>query len=146
MDMPLLSSTQAAFAAVLVILIIGIMTEKNSVAWANVFGNVLSMIILLGIIELSMLMMAGLILYLALGLLAIYFKLKPLYTLFGYKTYGSLSLVILLASQEVFGLTLDTQTQESFQLFVLYWAAIALVVHLISYMHAPKKRKKKKKK
>ena len=132
--MPLLSQTYAAFAGVIVVIILGIVIERKKVGWENVFGNVLSFIILLSTIDMKLILFLGLLGYLLLGIVIAYYKVSVAYPLFGFKTYGALSLVLLLASLGYWGLSLTAETSYNFFRLLVSWFIVAIIVHIICYI------------
>ncbi len=129
--MPLLNSYQAAVGGVLVVLIFGVVVEKHYVSKSTVFYNLLSFILLLASIEISNLLLSGLIIYLVLGAAVMKLELKPLYPAFGARAYGSLALVLLLEGRKFIPGIEGRGTYESFGLLLLLWIFVTLIVHLI---------------
>jgi predicted membrane protein len=133
--MPLLSQNYAAIAGVLVIIIIGIVIEKRRVVWENVFGNVLSFILVMTTVDMSYTLAVGFSAYLILGIIVAYCKVKSLYFLFGFKTYGALSLTVLLAAYSYWGLSIAVPTFDNLFRFLGVWALLAVVIHLIGFLY-----------
>lgn len=133
--MPFLSQTHVAFAGVIVIIIIGIVAEKRKVVWESAFGNIMSFLLVLGSVDMGFFMAAGLLAYLVLGIFVIYYKAKPLYFLFGFKTYGALSLVLLLASGGYIGLSITATTTANLFRLLGIWAAFAVAIHIIGFIY-----------
>ncbi len=129
--MPLLNSYQAAIGGVFVILIFGIVVEKHYVSKSTVFYNLLSFILLLASIEISYLLLSGLIIYLILGAVIMKLELKPLFPAFGARAYGSLALVLLLEGRKFIPGIEGRGIYETFGLLLLLWILITFLVHLI---------------
>jgi hypothetical protein len=133
--MPLLNATYAAFAGVIVIIIIGIVVEKKKVVWENVFGNIMSFLLVIGTVDMSRLLLIGFAIYLLVGIGVAYYKVKQAYFLFGFKTYGSLSLVILLASFNSMGLSATANTVGNLVQIVTLWIVFTIIVHIIGFLY-----------
>ena len=57
------------------------------------------------------------------------------YWLFGFKTYGALSLALLLASYNYFGLSTMVNTLDNLLRIVAAWLAIAVAVNVIGFVY-----------
>ncbi|MFP4000529.1 MAG: hypothetical protein ACLFU5_01335 [Thermoplasmata archaeon] len=126
-----MNSYQAAVGGVLVVLIFGIAVEKHYVSRSTVFYNLLSFILLLASIEISGLLLAGLILYLILGAVIMKLDMKPLFPAFGARAYGSLSLVLLLEGRTFIPGIEGRGMYETFGLLLLLWMIITALIHLV---------------
>ncbi|MBS3782146.1 MAG: hypothetical protein KGY66_07720 [Candidatus Thermoplasmatota archaeon] len=133
--MPLLSSFQAAVGGVLVILVFGIVVEKHYVSRSTVFYNLLSFILLLASIEISYLLLSGLVIYLVLGAVVMKLELKPLFPAFGARTYGSLALVLLLEGRKFIPGIEGRGVYETFGLLILLWILVTGLVHLLGHLY-----------
>ncbi len=133
--MPLLNSFQAALGGVIVILVFGIVVEKHYVSRSTVFYNLLSFILLLASIEISYLLLSGLILYLVLGALVMKLHLKRLFPAFGARAYGSLALVLLLEGRKFIPGLEGRGIYETFVLLVLLWIVVTSGVYFIGYLY-----------
>ena len=133
--MPILNSFQAAVGGVLVILTFGIVVEKHYVSRSTVFYNLLSFILLLASIEISYLLLSGLIIYLFLGAVVMKLKIKPLFPAFGARAYGSLALVLLLEGRKFLPGIEGRGIYETFGLLLVLWIVVTAFVHLLGYLY-----------
>jgi len=133
--MPILNSFQAAVGGVLVILTFGIVVEKHYVSRSTVFYNLLSFILLLASIEISYLLLSGLIIYLALGAVVMKLEIKPLFPAFGARAYGSLALVLLLEGRKFIPGIEGSGVYETFGLLILLWIVVTGLVHLLGHLY-----------
>lgn len=136
--MPLLNSYQAAVGGVLVVLVFGIVVEKHYVSRSTVFYNLLSFILLLASIEISYLLLSGLIIYLVLGIIIMKAELKPLFPAFGARAYGSLALVLLLQGRKFIPGIDGRGIYGTFSLLVLLWIGITFLVHMLGWWYQKK--------
>lgn len=134
--MPLLNQTYVAFLGVIVIIILGIVVEKKKVVWENVFGNIMSFILVMASIDMSIFLTIGFLVYLILGIAAVYYKANRFYFLFGFKTYGALSMTLLLAAEGYFGMSVVTTTMNSIVRFLAVWVALAVVINIIGFIYS----------
>ncbi|MBS3816546.1 MAG: hypothetical protein KGY76_03165 [Candidatus Thermoplasmatota archaeon] len=130
-----MNSYQAALGGVAVILVFGIVVEKHYVSRSTVFYNLLSFILLLASIEISMLLLSGLIIYLVLGFIVMKLHLRILFPAFGARAYGSLALVLLLEGKKYIPGLEGRGLYETFFLLILLWIATTAIVHLIGYLY-----------
>jgi len=133
--MPILNSFQAAVGGVIVILTFGIVVEKHYVSRSTVFYNLLSFILLLASIEISYLLLSGLIIYLVLGAVVMKLKLKPLFPAFGARAYGSLALVLLLEGRKFIPGIERRGIYETFGLLVMLWILVTVIVHILGHLY-----------
>jgi len=133
--MPILNPFQAAVGGVLVILVFGIVVEKHYVSRSTVFYNLLSLILLLASIEISYLLLSGLIIYLVLGAVIMKLELKPLFPAFGARAYGSLALVLLLEGRKFIPGIEGRGVYETFGLLVMLWIAVTFIVHILGHLY-----------
>jgi len=133
--MPLLNSFQAAVGGILVILTFGIVVEKHYVSRSTVFYNLLSFLLLLASIEISYLLLSGLIIYLVMGAVVMKLKVKFLYPAFGARAYGSLALVLLLEGRKFIPGVEGRGIYETFGLLLLLWIVVTTLVHLLGHLY-----------
>lgn len=133
--MPLLTSFQAAVGGVCVILVYGIIVEKHYVSRSTVFYNILSLLLLLASIRLPNIVLAGMIIYLILGLVVMKLHLKILFPVFGAKTYGALALVLILQGEGFIPYLGGRDIVETFTILVVFWIVTALAVNLLGYLY-----------
>ena len=138
--MQLLTPIEAAFAVVIAIIVLGILTEKRTVKEGAVIRNVAAFSVILGSVSLSYTMLFGLLIYLCVGFLTIHFRARSLYILLGFKTFGALHLTILLAQERLFWLTLDITKEAAILDFLLIWCIVALAVHIVGYAYTHKRK------
>jgi len=103
--MALIGFIYAAYITVVITILIGIFVEGRKAQLDNVLSNMSSFGILLATTDMSLPLIIALSIYLGLGVFIVYRKLRDLYLLFGAKTYGSISLVILFADGGLFGIS-----------------------------------------
>jgi len=128
--MALLQFIYAAYITVIITILIGIFVEGKKAQLDNVLSNMSSFGILLATTDMSLPLIIGLSVYLGLGIFIVYRKLRELYLLFGAKTYGSISLVILFADGGLFGITFaDLRT------VLMGCLVVAGAVHLIGFAY-----------
>jgi hypothetical protein len=138
--MPVLDKTAAAFAGVIVIIIVGIVAEKKTVSWGSVLTNVLSFVILISTIDMNWLLIICMLTYLAAGMGVVHYKFRKAYSFFGCKTYGALALTLVVASSGMLGLTLHSaELLNLIKIFVL-WFAAAICVHSIGLIYRELKK------
>jgi len=145
--MPLLDQSAAAYIAVVATIIIGIFfTKDDKRNFENIVSNIVSFVLLLATVDFPRMLLLGMSVYLIVGGAVAYYKIKDLFFLFGSKTYGSLSLMILLGSENRFGLTLPENlfTQAALELF-LGWMMLAAVAHIVGFVYWNRKSPGKKK-
>ncbi len=133
--MPLLNSFQAALGGVIVILVFGIVVEKHYVSRSTVFYNLLSFILLLASIEISYLLLSGLILYLILGIVVMKLHLKILFPAFGARAYGSLAIVLLLEGKKFIPGLEGRGLYETFILLIILWVSVTALVYFAGHIY-----------
>jgi len=128
--MALLEFIYAAYIGVIITILIGIFVEGDKAQLDNVLSNMSSFVLLLATTDMTWQLVLGLTIYLALGILIVFRKVRDLYLLFGAKTYGSISLVILFAESGLFGMTFaDLRT------ILMGCLAVAGTVHVIGFFY-----------
>ena len=133
--MPLLIPFQAAVGGVCVILVYGIVMEKHYVSKSTVFYNILSLLLLLASIELPLMVLAGMIFYLIMGVLVMKLHVKLLFPVFGARTYGSLALVLILQGEGFIPYLGGRNLTETFTILLVFWVITAFVVNLLGYLY-----------
>ncbi|MFW5945311.1 MAG: hypothetical protein ACOCTN_00355 [Candidatus Natronoplasma sp.] len=133
--MPLLNSYQAAVGGVIVVLFFGIVVEKHYVSRSTVFYNLLSFILLLASIEISYLLLSGLVIYLILGAAVMKLEIKPLFPAFGARAYGSLALVLLLEGRKFIPGIEGRGVSKIFGLLIMLWIVVTFIVHILGYLY-----------
>ncbi len=132
--MPVLNAYQAALGGVGVILIYGIVVEKHYVSRSTIFYNILSFILLLASIQISRVLLTGLLVYLLLGIVVMKLHLKVLFPAFGARAYGSLALVLLLQGRKIIPGLEGRGYYETFGLLIILWIITTSFVHLLGHM------------
>jgi hypothetical protein len=132
--MALIEFIYAAYLGVAVTILIGIFVEGQKAQLDNVLSNMSSFFILLATATMPTELVVALLIYLSLGVVIVYRKMKDLYLLFGSKTYGSVSLVILFAENQFFGF-IPYFGYGDLRAMVVGCIVVALIVHLIGYAY-----------
>ena len=132
--MALIEFIYAAYIGVAVTILIGIFVEGQKAQLDNVLSNMSSFFILLATATMPVEVVVGLMVYLGLGVLIVYRKMRDLYLLFGSKTYGSVSLVILFAENQFFGF-IPYFSFADLRSMVVGCIIVALIVHVIGYAY-----------
>ena len=137
--MALIEFIYAAYIGVAVTVLIGIFVEGRKAQLDNVLSNMSSFFILLATANMPVEVVVGLLVYLSLGIIIVYRKMKDLYLLFGSKTYGSISLVILFAENQFFGF-IPYFSFGDLRSMVIGCVIVALIVHVIGYFYTHRRR------
>jgi len=137
--MALIEFIYAAYIGVAVTVLIGIFVEGQKAQLDNVLSNMSSFFILLATATMPVEVVAGLLIYLCLGILIVYRKMKDLYLLFGSKTYGSISLVILFAENQFFGY-IPFFSFSDLKSMAIGCIIVAIVIHVIGYLYTHRRR------
>lgn len=124
-----LTPEYASILSAFVVIYYGIVVERKTVTWSSVFFNTLSFIVLLSSINLPINVFLVLLLYTLISYLTIKVRWKKAYVLFGCKTYGSLILVLILGSHNLF---FGIYTIES---ILISWAIVACIVNIVGYLY-----------
>jgi hypothetical protein len=132
--MPLIDFIYAAYIGVAVTILIGIFVEGQKAQLDNVLSNMSSFFILLATATMPNELVIALLVYLSLGVFIVYRKMKDLYLLFGSKTYGSVSLVILFAENQFFGY-MPYFSFGDLRSLVVGCIVVAFIVHVIGYAY-----------
>jgi len=136
--MIILSPEFATVLSAILLIYIGIVVEKYYVSWSSVYANTLSFLILLSSIDINQYVFLFLLGYTLFGYLAVKFRWKRIFPLFGCKTYGSLVLVLVLGSQGyIFGIYTVTSV-------LISWILVALFVHLLGNLYVKYSRNKRR--
>jgi hypothetical protein len=138
--MPLIPLIQAAYITVIATILIGIFVEGRRAQLDNVLSNIISFSMLLATATMPVPVLLGMVIYLGLGILIVGRKVKDLYLLFGAKTYGSISLVVLIAENQLFGFVPWISFGDLRSLVGGCLVAVA-VVHLIGYFYSNRRRR-----
>lgn len=138
--MPLLPFIQAAYITVIGTILIGIFVEGRQAQLDNVLSNIISFSMLLATASMPIPVLLGLLIYLGLGILIVARKVKDLYLLFGAKTYGSISLVMLFAENQCFGLV-PWVSFGDLRSLLFACMIVAIVVHIIGYFYTHRRRR-----
>ena len=146
--MALIEFIYAAYMGVAVTILIGIFVEGQRAQLDNVLSNMSSFFILLATATMPVEVIVALLVYLSLGVVIVYRKMRDLYLLFGSKTYGSVSLVILFAENQFFGF-IPFFSFGDLRSMVAGCIVVALIVHVIGYAYTHRRgwgsRRKSKK-
>lgn len=137
--MALIEFIYAAYIGVAVTVLIGIFVEGQKAQLDNVLSNMSSFFVLLATATMPVEVVAGLLIYLCLGIIIVYRKMKDLYLLFGSKTYGSISLVILFAENQFFGY-IPYFSFSDLRSMVVGCIIVALIIHVIGYFYTHRRR------
>ena len=137
--MALIDFIYAAYIGVVVTILIGIFVEGQRAQLDNVLSNMSSFFILLATATMPVELIVALLVYLSLGILIVYRKMKDLYLLFGSKTYGSVSLVILFAENHFFGF-IPYFNFGDLRSMVLGCVVVAIIVHIIGYLYTHRRK------
>jgi len=137
--MALIEFIYAAYIGVAVTVLIGIFVEGQKAQLDNVLSNMSSFFILLATATMPVEVIAGLLIYLSLGIIIVYRKMRDLYLLFGSKTYGSVSLVILFAENQFFGF-IPYFSFGDLRSMVIGCIIVAFIVHVIGYLYTHRRR------
>lgn len=150
----------AAYTVVIGTILIGMFfTADDRRNFENILSNILSFAVLIATVDFPFLMLMAMVVYLLLGIHVAHRHLRKYYYLFGSKTYGPFSLVLLMATDHLFGLS--DQGLGKFRagspgvdgsggafisidwnlnlvnlgtIFVA-WVLVSLTAHAISYLH-----------
>ena len=150
----------AAYTVVVGSIIIGMFfTADDRRNFENILTNILSFAVLIATVDFPFLMLMVMVVYLLLGVHVARRHLRKYYYLFGSKTYGPFSLVLLLATDRLFGLSeeglgkfragspgvdgsggaflsIDWHLNlVNLGTIFLAWVLVALLAHTISYLH-----------
>ncbi|MBM4248557.1 MAG: hypothetical protein FJ149_03835 [Euryarchaeota archaeon] len=137
--MALIDFIYAAYIGVIVTILIGIFVEGRRAQLDNVLSNMSSFFILLATATMPVELVVALLVYLSLGILMVYLKKKDFYLLFGSKTYGSVSLVILFAENQFFGF-IPYFSFGDLRSMVLGCVVVAMIVHVIGFLYTHRRR------
>jgi len=137
--MALLEFIYAAYIGVIITVLIGIFVEGEKAQLDNVLSNMSSFVLLLATTDMSLTLVLGLTIYLALGVIIVFRKVRNLYLLFGAKTYGSISLVILFAESGLFGITFS-----DLRSVLMGCLVVAGAVHLVGFLYRYRRRWRRK--
>jgi hypothetical protein len=138
--MPLIPLIHAAYVTVIATIFIGIFVEGRRAQLDNVLSNIISFSMLLATAEMPVPVVLGMVTYLGLGILIVARKVKDLYLLFGAKTYGSISLVILVAENQFFGLVPWVSYGDLRSLLAGCLVAV-IAVHIIGYSYSHRRKR-----
>lgn len=138
--MPLIPLIHAAYVTVIATILIGIFVEGRRAQLDNVLSNIISFSMLLATATMPLPVVLGMVTYLGLGILIVASKVKDLYLLFGAKTYGSISLGILIAENQFFGLIPMVSYGDLRSLLGACLVAV-MIVHFIGYLYSHRKRR-----
>jgi hypothetical protein len=137
--MALIEFIYAAYIGVAVTILIGIFVEGRRAQLDNVLSNIASFFLLLATTSMPFEVAAGLVIYLGLGMFIVARKKRDLYVLFGSKTYGSISLVILAAENQFFGLV-PWITYVDYRSMLIGCIIVVVIVHIIGYAYTHRRR------
>lgn len=135
--MPILTSELEYLVVSFVTIAYGLRWERYYTAWISVVMNVVFTAVLLASATLPLGVVYVLIAYVILGVMAAKQDWRPIFFLFGTKTFGALSLTVALSQWtglrwthqiiDALGWNMDMATQE----YLVAWVVIALIVHVI---------------
>jgi len=132
--MPLIPFIHAAYITVIGTILIGIFVEGRQAQLDNVLSNIISFSMLMATASMPLTVVFGLLVYLGLGILIVARNVKDLYLLFGAKTYGSISLVMLFAENQFFGYVPWVSFSDLRSMLLACLVAV-IVVHIIGYFY-----------
>ncbi len=137
--MALIDFIYAAYIGVLITILIGIFVEGRKAQLDNVLSNIASFFLLLATTNMPVEVAVGLLIYLGLGVFIVAKKKRDLYMLFGSKTYGSISLVMLAAENQFFGYV-PWITFGDYGSMLLGILVVGIIVHLIGFIYTHRRR------
>jgi len=130
----------AAYAGAVATILIGIFAEGDKAQLENVLSNLVSFFLLLATVNMTYQVLAGLSIYMILGIIIVWRKIKDLYLLFGAKTYGAIALVILFAENGLFWISFSDILSVLEGCIVM-----VLSVHVIGFIYTRRNRSGRKK-
>lgn len=154
---PIINGMWVAYIGIVATIIIGIFfTRDDKRNFENILSNLVGFALLLATIQFTWLILSIMAVYLFLGLLVAIEKNRKWFFLFGSKTYGPLSLTLLLIYDNRipmgFGLheidfPVTTAVLVRIGYVLLVWILISIIVNMVSYFYwrksSPKKADKK---
>jgi len=130
----------AAYAGAIATILIGIFAEGDKAQIENVLSNLVSFFLLLATVSMTYQVLAGLSIYMILGIITVWRKITDLYLLFGSKTYGSIALVILFAENGLFWVSFS-DIISVFEGCII----MVLIVHTIGFIYIRRNKRGQKK-
>jgi hypothetical protein len=118
----------------------GMTWECHYTAWASVIMNIIFTAIFLGSNALPLIAIEVLLVYLALGVVIAKFSIKKLKSLFGTKTFGSLTLTASLENIGVLNwlVSILSPVNPFFNIsaiFLIFWLVIGFCVHFLGWYY-----------
>jgi len=125
----------------------GMRWERYSTAWISVVMNVVFTALLLGSSDLPIMIYIILFSYVVLGAIVAWKNIDTLYSLFGTKTFGALTLTVSLSTVDLLGWASSISDwafrySDTTSVFLVSWVVIALIVHLFGWMLFGRRNKK----
>ena len=138
--MPLIPFIHAAYITVIGTILIGIFVEGRQAQLDNVLSNIISFSMIMATASMPLTVVFGLLVYLALGIFIVARKVKDLFLLFGAKTYGSISLVILFSENQFFGYV-PWVSFGDLRSMLMACLVMVIVVHIIGYFYTHRSKR-----
>lgn len=143
----------AAYFGIVATIVIGIFfTRDDKRNFENILSNLVSFALLLATIQFTWLVLLFMGVYLFVGMMIAVEKMSKWFFLFGSKTYGPLSLVLLLVYDNRLPLgfqlheidfPVTTLVLEKVGYIILCWFALSLACHIVGYLYWRKPSSKK---
>jgi len=145
--LPLLPPFWSNLAMSFVSIAYGMRWERYSTAWISVVMNVVFTALLLGSSDLPIMIYIILFSYVVLGAIVAWKNIDTLYSLFGTKTFGALTLTVSLSTVDLLGWASSISDwafrySDTTSVFLVSWVVIALIVHLFGWMLFGRRNKK----
>jgi hypothetical protein len=140
--LPLLNAFWESVVIALITIVYGVRWERHYTAFISVVMNVVFTVVLFSSTDLPAQMAGILIIYIILGVITAWRTLRPVFFLFGTKTFGALALTVALASSNNLGWTMAIASQvKGIDLiateYMVSWVIIAVLVHIIGFILFP---------
>jgi len=140
--MALLNPVAESLVIALVTIVYGIRWERHYTAWISVVMNVVFTVVLFSSVDMPSQMGVILGIYIVLGIVTAWRTLRPIFFLFGTKTFGALSLTVALAESSNLAWTSSiasnlTSLEPPTAQYLVAWFAIAIAVHVIARILYP---------
>jgi hypothetical protein len=150
---PVIDGMWAAYFGIVATILIGIFfTRDDKRNFENILSNLVSFALLLATIQFTWLLLLFMGFYLFAGMLVAVDKKTKWFFLFGSKTYGPLSLILLLVYDNrlpvgfqlhEIDFPLTTIVLEKVGYIILFWFILSLSCHIVGYLYWRKPSPKK---
>lgn len=140
--MPLLNAFWESMVIALITIAYGMRWERYYTAFISVVMNVVFTVVLFSSTDLPPQMSVILIIYIVLGFITAWKTLRPIFFLFGTKTFGALALTVALAESNNLGWTAGIASQVTgidliAAEYMVSWVVIAAFVHVVGFILFP---------